>query len=252
MRLASLGRPVAGRCRRPASSRSAAPCLPAGRAGLSFRLGIDTGGTYTDAVLLDRERRVARACKALTTHGDLAQGIGEAMAGVLDGAAVGSGLRRPLDHARHQRPGRGPGRARGPDPDRRRARDAGAWRPRGGAARRSGALPCRRSRGEWARAPAARPRGGGRGHPRPVIGGRGAGRGRALRCPQPRPRAGGGSARERDVGASLHRLARAVGAAGRATPGRDDPPQRPAHPRDPAADPGRPAAAGERGRSRHP
>ena len=193
MRLASLGRPVAGRCRRPASNGSAAPCLRAGHAGLSFRLGIDTGGTYTDAVLLDRERRVARTCKALTTHGDLAAGHRRGDGRGAGRRALGSGLRRPLDHARHQRPGRGPRRARGPDPDRRRARDPGAWRPRGGAARRSGALPCRRSRGKRARAPAARPRGGGRGHPRPVIGGRGAGRGRALRCPQPRPRAGGGS-----------------------------------------------------------
>lgn len=43
-------------------------------------LGIDTGGTYTDAVLLDDEtdRVVARA-KSLTTRPDLAQGIGAAI-----------------------------------------------------------------------------------------------------------------------------------------------------------------------------
>jgi N-methylhydantoinase A/oxoprolinase/acetone carboxylase beta subunit len=38
--------------------------------------GVDTGGTYTDAVLIDGEsRRVAAAAKALTTRGDLALGV---------------------------------------------------------------------------------------------------------------------------------------------------------------------------------
>ncbi|RME81493.1 MAG: hydantoinase/oxoprolinase family protein, partial [Caldilineae bacterium] len=40
-------------------------------------LGIDTGGTYTDAVLLDYHRRhVLASCKSLTTKRDLAIGIG--------------------------------------------------------------------------------------------------------------------------------------------------------------------------------
>ncbi|MEW6398317.1 MAG: hydantoinase/oxoprolinase family protein [Bacillota bacterium] len=43
-------------------------------------LGIDTGGTFTDAVLLDREQQqVVRWAKALTTHRDLAVGIADAV-----------------------------------------------------------------------------------------------------------------------------------------------------------------------------
>lgn len=44
-------------------------------------LGIDTGGTYTDAVLLDVERRiVVGTAKALTTYRDLMIGVNEAIA----------------------------------------------------------------------------------------------------------------------------------------------------------------------------
>lgn len=50
---------------------------------MSLLLGIDTGGTYTDAVLLDRYHRVHASAKALTTHADLAGGIGEVLADVL-------------------------------------------------------------------------------------------------------------------------------------------------------------------------
>ncbi|MDZ7747617.1 MAG: hydantoinase/oxoprolinase family protein [Halofilum sp. (in: g-proteobacteria)] len=53
---------------------------------MALTLGIDTGGTYTDAVLLDGSRRVRTRAKALTTHDDLARGIGEALAAVLAGA----------------------------------------------------------------------------------------------------------------------------------------------------------------------
>lgn len=42
-------------------------------------LGIDTGGTYTDAVILDGERRVVALAKSLTTHDDLARGIASAL-----------------------------------------------------------------------------------------------------------------------------------------------------------------------------
>lgn len=49
--------------------------------GGEMLLGIDTGGTYTDAVLLDHEDgRVLAFAKALTTHQDLAVGIKEAVA----------------------------------------------------------------------------------------------------------------------------------------------------------------------------
>ena len=46
-------------------------------------MGVDTGGTFTDAVLLDAQRGIVLAsAKALTTYGDLAVGIGEAIAGL--------------------------------------------------------------------------------------------------------------------------------------------------------------------------
>ncbi len=48
-------------------------------------LGIDTGGTYTDAVLIDAEtRRVLQTAKALTTHHDLLLGILEAIDALQD------------------------------------------------------------------------------------------------------------------------------------------------------------------------
>ncbi len=40
-----------------------------------MRLGIDTGGTFTDAVLYDSENGLLRTAKSLTTHYDLAVGI---------------------------------------------------------------------------------------------------------------------------------------------------------------------------------
>src|SRR5712675_1284137 len=46
-------------------------------------LGLDTGGTYTDAVLLAGGRRVTASAKSLTTPWDLAVGIGEAIRAVL-------------------------------------------------------------------------------------------------------------------------------------------------------------------------
>src|SRR5579859_414585 len=49
-------------------------------------LGLDTGGTYTDAVLLADGRRVVASAKSLTTHWDLAIGIGRAIRAVLDEA----------------------------------------------------------------------------------------------------------------------------------------------------------------------
>jgi N-methylhydantoinase A/oxoprolinase/acetone carboxylase beta subunit len=50
----------------------------------TFSIGIDTGGTYTDAVIVDvAGRRVLASAKALTTRGDLAVGVGEALQAVL-------------------------------------------------------------------------------------------------------------------------------------------------------------------------
>lgn len=47
-------------------------------------LGIDTGGTYTDAVLFSREKGVLAAAKALTTKHDLSHCVGEAIGAVLE------------------------------------------------------------------------------------------------------------------------------------------------------------------------
>ena len=46
----------------------------------SYLIGIDTGGTYTDAAIIDQaNHRVLATAKALTTKGDLAVGVSEAM-----------------------------------------------------------------------------------------------------------------------------------------------------------------------------
>jgi N-methylhydantoinase A/oxoprolinase/acetone carboxylase beta subunit len=50
---------------------------------MAILLGIDTGGTYTDAVLFDDERGVVASAKALTTKHDLAIGIRQAVESVL-------------------------------------------------------------------------------------------------------------------------------------------------------------------------
>jgi N-methylhydantoinase A/oxoprolinase/acetone carboxylase beta subunit len=52
-----------------------------------YAIGIDTGGTYTDAAIIDAAgRRVVAAAKALTTKGDLAVGVSEALGAVLAAA----------------------------------------------------------------------------------------------------------------------------------------------------------------------
>jgi N-methylhydantoinase A/oxoprolinase/acetone carboxylase beta subunit len=62
-----------------------------------YWLGLDTGGTFTDAVLLADGRRVVATAKSLTTPWDLAIGIGHAIRAVLDDLPAGaqrSGLTR--------------------------------------------------------------------------------------------------------------------------------------------------------------
>lgn len=51
-------------------------------------LGIDTGGTYTDAVLWAEDRGVVAKAKSLTTRHDLAEGISGAVDAVLEKAAI--------------------------------------------------------------------------------------------------------------------------------------------------------------------
>ncbi len=55
---------------------------------MAILLGVDTGGTYTDAVLLEDEVRVLAKAKALTTRHDLAVGIGQAIDAVLAQSGV--------------------------------------------------------------------------------------------------------------------------------------------------------------------
>jgi N-methylhydantoinase A/oxoprolinase/acetone carboxylase beta subunit len=56
---------------------------------MTVALGIDTGGTYTDAVLVEHgSGEVLAGAKALTTRHDLSVGIGEAVAVVLAGQAM--------------------------------------------------------------------------------------------------------------------------------------------------------------------
>jgi len=50
---------------------------------MGLMLGLDTGGTYTDAVLLDGGDRVHASAKALTTPDNLSRGIGAALERVL-------------------------------------------------------------------------------------------------------------------------------------------------------------------------
>ncbi len=46
----------------------------------SYIIGIDTGGTYTDAVVIERDaHRILASAKSITTKGDLAVGVGLAM-----------------------------------------------------------------------------------------------------------------------------------------------------------------------------
>ena len=52
----------------------------------SFLLGIDTGGTYTDAAIIDQgQHRILASAKSLTTKGDLSLGVGAAMRAALAG-----------------------------------------------------------------------------------------------------------------------------------------------------------------------
>ncbi len=51
---------------------------------MALLLGVDTGGTYTDAVLIRNEEEVIASAKALTTRHDLAIGVGNAVRAVLE------------------------------------------------------------------------------------------------------------------------------------------------------------------------
>ncbi|MGI9610531.1 MAG: hydantoinase/oxoprolinase N-terminal domain-containing protein, partial [Acidimicrobiia bacterium] len=53
-----------------------------------MRVGIDTGGTFTDASLLNDEGEVVACAKAPTTHDDLIVGVSAALHQILDAAAA--------------------------------------------------------------------------------------------------------------------------------------------------------------------
>jgi N-methylhydantoinase A/oxoprolinase/acetone carboxylase beta subunit len=55
---------------------------------MAMLLGVDTGGTYTDAVLVEDNDRVIASAKYLTTLADLAVGIGSAVAAVIKSANI--------------------------------------------------------------------------------------------------------------------------------------------------------------------
>ncbi|WP_432817264.1 hydantoinase/oxoprolinase N-terminal domain-containing protein [Sulfitobacter sp. JB4-11] len=55
---------------------------------MAVLLGVDTGGTYTDAVLIRDETEILASAKSLTTREDLAIGVGNAVRAVLDSSGV--------------------------------------------------------------------------------------------------------------------------------------------------------------------
>lgn len=58
-----------------------------------YIIGIDTGGTFTDAVLIEKETgKVIEAAKETTTHHNLAIGTGKALAKLLDKSSVSAEL----------------------------------------------------------------------------------------------------------------------------------------------------------------
>ncbi len=61
---------------------------------MAILLGVDTGGTYTDAVLMRDEEAVIASAKSLTTRHDLAEGVSAAVRAVLGKSGV-----RPSDIA---------------------------------------------------------------------------------------------------------------------------------------------------------
>lgn len=59
---------------------------------MSLRIGVDCGGTNTDAVVLDDSDRVLGWAKRTTTQPDVLAGVREAVAAALRDAGRGKGL----------------------------------------------------------------------------------------------------------------------------------------------------------------
>ena len=67
---------------------------------MTILLGVDTGGTYTDAVLVRNETDVIASAKSLTTRSDLAVGIGKAIKevkGLNDKVTKKTAVSNPMD-----------------------------------------------------------------------------------------------------------------------------------------------------------
>ena len=77
---------------------------------MAYLLGVDTGGTYTDAVILDPDAaQVLGKAKALTTRSDLSQGIGAAVDAALAAAGIAADqtyLTNAVKHFRFTRRGK--------------------------------------------------------------------------------------------------------------------------------------------------
>lgn len=59
---------------------------------MAYLLGVDTGGTYTDAVILDEAAdRIIASAKALTTRPDLSKGVGGAIDAALEASGIAAG-----------------------------------------------------------------------------------------------------------------------------------------------------------------
>ena len=55
---------------------------------MAVMLGIDTGGTYTDAVLIKNDNEIIATSKSLTTKFNLAIGVANAVSAVLEQSCV--------------------------------------------------------------------------------------------------------------------------------------------------------------------
>ena len=65
---------------------------------MAYLLGVDTGGTYTDAVVLDEgEDRVIASAKSLTTRPDLALGVGRAIDAAIEKAGGSVKMTKPVE-----------------------------------------------------------------------------------------------------------------------------------------------------------
>ena len=84
---------------------------------MSYSLGIDIGGTFTDIVVYDQTRGRQLNRKVLTTHDDPARAVAAGVEGLAAPAPPAAGRlhpHRPRHHAVHQRADRAPGRGHRP------------------------------------------------------------------------------------------------------------------------------------------